>query len=232
MLLMTTEHAPTRRKLNVHKVFRRTHDPIWQLQLGVLFIMILQVFTDNSFLPYNKWFIIIIEAILLVALAVVTSDGYHKVSRTRGTVALSLIAVVAVINIFSLIFLMRALIFSHLTHLSGQQLLMNGLGIYVTNIFMFALWYWEVDGGGPDRRTVGERERDFLFPQMIHTQIAPGGWLPGFLDYVYLSTTNVTNFASADTVPVSHRAKMLMMLQALTSVVIVVLVVARAIGGL
>lgn len=229
---MTTTDTPSRRKMNVRKVFRHTHDPIWQLQLGVLLIMVLQAFTDNSFLPYNKWFIIGIEALLLVALAVVTSDGYHRVSRKRRTVALSLIAVVAVINIFSLIFLMRALLFSHLTTLSGAQLLMNGFVIYITNIFMFALWYWEVDGGGPDRRTVGERARDFLFPQMIHQHIAPVSWLPGFLDYVYLSTTNVTNFASADTVPVSHRAKLLMMLQALTSVIIVVLVIARAIGGL
>lgn len=218
--------------MNVRKVFRHTHDPIWQLQLGVMVIMLLQIFTDNSFLPYNKWFIVAIEAVLMVSLAIVTSDGYHLVSRKRRTVALTLIALVAAINVFSLVFLIRALLFSHLTNLSGAQLLLNGFVIYVTNMFMFALWYWEVDGGGPDRRTVGERRRDFLFPQMIHTHVAPAMWLPGFIDYLYLSTTNVTNFASADTIPVSHRAKLLMMVQALTSVVVVVLVVAWAVSGL
>jgi len=65
---------------------------------------------------------------------------------------------------------------------------------------------------------------------MIHKGVSSEAWLPGFLDYLYVSTTNVTNFASADTVPLSHRAKVMMMIQALVSVVIVVLVAARAIG--
>lgn len=95
---------------------------------------------------------------------------------------------------------------------------------------MFALLYWEIDGGGPDRRVAEEKERDFIFPQMIHPHISRRMWLPGFTDYLYLSTTNVTNFASADTVPVSHKAKLLMMIQALVSVVTVVLVATRAIG--
>ena len=218
------------RKLNVRKVFRRTHDPIWQLQLGVVFVMVLQYFTDDSFLPYNKFIILAFESILMIALAIVTSDGYHRVSRSRRFLALSLIAIVAVINVFSLIFLVRALIFEHTTLLQANQLLQSGFTIYVTNIFMFALLYWEMDGGGPDRRPGVGRARDFLFPQMIHPAITKEGWLPGFTDYLYLSTTNVTNFASADTVPLSHRAKMLMMVQALVSVVTVVLVAARAIG--
>jgi hypothetical protein len=97
---------------------------------------------------------------------------------------------------------------------------------------MFALLYWEMDGAGPDRRVADQRQRDFLFPQMIHKGIAKDGWLPGFTDYLYLSTTNVTNFASADIIPISNRAKMLMMIQALVSVIAVVLVAARTIGVL
>lgn len=217
-------------KLNVRKVFRRTHDPIWQLQFGVLVIMVLQFFTDDSFLPYDKLVIIGFEAVLLLALAVVTSDGYHRVSKSRRTLALLLIAIVAAINIFSLIFLLRDLLFGHLAVVDGTALLQSGFTIYVTNIFMFALLYWEMDGGGPDRRVVIERKRDFVFPQMIHRGISKSGWLPGFMDYLYLSTTNVTNFASADTVPISHRAKLAMMIQALVSVLTVVLVATRAIG--
>lgn len=216
--------------LNVRKVFHRTHDPIWQLQFGVVIIMALQYFTDSSFLPYDKFVIIGFEAVLLVALAVVTSEGYGRVSRSRRLLALTLIAIVAAINIFSLIFLVRALMFEHAVPIDGGQLLLSGFTIYVTNIFMFALLYWEMDGGGPDQRVSSNRVRDFLFPQMIHAAISRGGWLPGFMDYLYLSTTNVMNFASADTIPISHRAKFLMMIQALVSVVTVVLVAARAIG--
>lgn len=214
----------------IHKVFRKTHDPIWQLQIGVLVVMVLQFFTDDSFLPYNKLVIIGFEAVLLLALAIVTSDGYHKVSKSRRTIALSLIAIVAAINIFSLVFLLRALVGDDASVEHGQDLLRSGLVIYGTNIFMFALLYWEMDGGGPDHRIVSSKRRDFLFPQMIHKEIAGEQWRPGFTDYLYLSTTNVTNFASADTIPVSHRAKLLMAIQALVSVVIIVLVIARVIS--
>jgi uncharacterized membrane protein len=217
--------------LRVRKVFRRTHDPIWQLQLGILAVMGMQFFTDDTFLPYDKFLIIAFEAILMLALAIVTSDGYHKVSRPRRSLATVLIAIVAAINVFSLVFLVRALLTGHAT-VSGVELLGNGFTIYLTNIFMFAMLYWELDGGGPDHRVVSERQRDFLFPQMIHQEFSSPNWLPGFTDYLYLSVTNVTNFASADTLPLSHKAKLLMMVQALVSVVAVVLVVARAIGVL
>lgn len=222
----------TRPHANIRKVFRRTHDPIWQLQAGIIVIMVLQFFTNDSFLPYNKLVIIAFEAVLLVALAIVTSDGYHRVSRPRRLLALLLIAIVAAINIFSLIFLVSALLFRDTTTVDGHSLLLSAFTIYVTNIFMFALLYWEMDGGGPDHRVSSKRQRDFIFPQMIYAGVGREGWLPGFLDYLYLSTTNVTNFASADTVPVSHRAKLAMMVQALVSVTAVVLVAARAIGVL
>lgn len=218
--------------VTIQKVFRRTHDPIWQLQIGVIAIMILQYFTNSSFLPYDKFVIITFEAVVLGALAVVTSDGYHRVSRARRVLVMALITIVATINIFSLIFLVEALLFGDTSQLSGHDLLLNGMTIYVTNIFMFALLYWEMDGGGPDHRVVSERRRDFIFPQIIHKAIATPDWLPGFMDYLYLSTTNVTNFASADTIPISHRAKLLMMIQALVSVIAVVLVAARTIGVL
>jgi len=218
--------------LRVRKVFRRTHDPIWQLQLGVLAVMGMQLFTNDSFLPYNKFLIIGFEALVLVALAIVTSDGYHRVSRPRRSLAIVLIGIVAAINIFSLVFLVRALLSGHGYGVSGVELLANGFTIYLTNIFMFAMLYWELDGGGPDNRVASVRRRDFLFPQMIHKELGREGWLPGFIDYLYLSATNVTNFASADTLPLSHKAKLLMMVQALVSVLTVILVVARAIGVL
>jgi hypothetical protein len=218
--------------ITIHKVFRRTHDPIWQLQVGIVAIMILQYFTNSLFLPYDKFVIITFEAIVLLALAIVTSDGYHRVSAARRSLAMILIAIVALINIFSLIFLVQALLFGDTSNVDGHDLLLNGMTIYVTNIFMFALLYWEMDGGGPDRRVSDDRQRDFIFPQMIHPGIARQNWLPGFTDYLYLSTTNVTNFASADTIPISHRAKLLMMIQALVSVIAVVLVAARTIGVL
>lgn len=124
------------KKSPVRKVFRRTHDPIWQLQVGVGVIMLLQLMTNDSFLPYNKFVIIGFEAVLLLALAVVTSDGYHRVSRTRRLVALVLIGIVALINVFSLIFLVKALLFDHVAGVGGHDLLFSGFTIYTPLIFL------------------------------------------------------------------------------------------------
>jgi len=211
------------------KIFRRTHDPIWHLQLGVVAIIGLQVVTAHSFFPANKIILIALELVLLFALTAITSDGYHRISRLRRTVALTLIGVVTAANIFSLIILLDALITGG-SSLSGEELLLNAATIYTTNIFLFALWYWEMDAGGPDRRAAALKNPDFLFPQMVHSYIASSIWRPGFMDYLYLSSTNVMNFASADTLPVSHRAKILMMVQSLVSVATVVLVISRAIS--
>lgn len=216
--------------LTGHKVFRKTHDPIWQLQLGVIAVMLLQALTSSSFLPYNKFIIIGFEAVLLVVLAIVTSDGYSKVSKTRRIAALILITIIAVINMLSLLFLAQYLLSSHPEGLDITEILKSGFAIYTTNIFVFALLYWEMDGGGPDHRVSSAKKHDFIFPQMIHREITSDNWQPGFIDYLYLSGTNVTNFASSDTVPISHRAKLLMLSQALVAVIAIVFVAARAIG--
>lgn len=223
--------APHSSLHHVRKVFTKTHDPLWQMQLGVLIIIGLQLVTSSRFLPFHKLWVVTIEVVLLLALIIVTSEGYARVSRSRRNLAVTLIGLIAAINIFSLILLMDALFVGHAA-VTGRSLLLNGLVIYITNVFMFALWYWEIDGGGPDHRTTLQAKRDFLFPQMVHIKYAGDHWLPGFADYLYLSTTNVTNFASADTVPLSHRAKLLMMIQSLVAVITVVLVLARAVSVL
>lgn len=222
--------APAKRlKPGVRKVFTRTHDPLWQMQLGVVSVIILQLLTSREFLPVGKTWLVAAEVILLLGLIIVTTEGYRNITRSRRNLAIILIAVIAAFNVLSLVLLIGALLFGE-SNLSGRALLANGLVIYITNILMFALWYWELDGNGPDRRASGVVKRDFLFPQMVHERFAGANWLPGFADYIYLSATNVTNFASSDTQPLTHRAKFLMLLQSLVSVVTVVLVLARAIN--
>ncbi|MNH58570.1 hypothetical protein D3C73_103750 [compost metagenome] len=214
----------------MHKLFERNHDPIWHAQLALLFVVCLQFFTNSALLPFNKFAIIGLELFLIIILTFITPAGYAKVNKTRRALGIGLIGFITLINIVSLILLLGALFFGDKA-VDGHDLLINGLVIYVTNIMMFALWYWEMDGGGPEKRATNTTSReDFLFPQMLHPLVFTKKWLPGFIDYLYLSATNVTNFASADTIPVSRRAKALMMIQALASVITVVLVAARAIN--
>ncbi len=214
----------------MHKLFERNHDPIWHAQLALLFVVCLQFFTNSALLPFDKFAIIALELFLIVILTFITPAGYGKVSKTRRALGIGLIGFITLINIVSLFLLLGALFFGDKA-VDGHDLLINGLVVYVTNIMMFALWYWEMDGGGPEKRATNTTSReDFVFPQMLHPLVFTKKWLPGFVDYLYLSATNVTNFASADTIPVSRRAKALMMIQALVSVITVVLVAARAIN--
>jgi hypothetical protein len=143
----------------------------------------------------------------------------------RG-LALALLVVVTISLIGSL-----ALLVVKLPDLrnAGSLLLRSGALLWGTNVLVFALWYWEVDGGGPLRR---HQRRpiayDFLFPQHIRSDSAT--WKPGFIDYVFLAFCFATALSPADTMPLTHRAKLLMMAQALISLLVLVLLVARSVN--
>jgi hypothetical protein len=103
--------------------------------------------------------------------------------------------------------------------------------VWVANVIVFALWYWELDRGGPRQREAdGGDTPDFLFPQMTDAKDLMPGWQPAFSDYLYTSTTNATAFSPTDTLPITGKAKLLMSAQSLSSFVLVVLVTARAVN--
>ena len=94
---------------------------------------------------------------------------------------------------------------------------------------MFATWYWEIDGGGPRKRLIaGHQAADFQFPQQIGGNTS--GWAPGFIDYLFLAFCSATALSPADTMPLARRAKLLMMGEALISLLILFLLVARAVN--
>ena len=95
----------------------------------------------------------------------------------------------------------------------------------------FALLYWELDGGGPAERLPNRRKYpDFAFPENLNPRVAPPGWQPIFTDYLYLGFTNATAFSPTDVMPLARWAKMMMLAQALMSLVVLALVIANAVG--
>ena len=115
----------------------------------------------------------------------------------------------------------------------GRALTFSGIALWATNVLVFALWYYEIDRGGPVARLLGEKYYpDFMFIQMTDDgkRNVPRDWKPGLTDYLYLAFTNGTAFSPTDTMPLTATAKWLMSLQAMVSLVIVILVVARAVG--
>jgi uncharacterized membrane protein len=103
--------------------------------------------------------------------------------------------------------------------------------LWCVNVLLFALWFWQLDAGGPAKRpTAGILERDFYFPQQSDPALFGETWRPTFLDYFYVSYTNAAAFSPTDTMPLSRWAKMLMLVQSAISLSLGLMVVARAVN--
>jgi len=117
---------------------------------------------------------------------------------------------------------------------TGPQLLLSAVVVLVTNVITYALAYWELDDGGPIARALADTRDhpDFQFPQDENRELAQPGWVPALVDYLYLSLTNSVAFSPTDAMPLTHRAKLVMGLEASISLVTILVVGARAINVL
>jgi len=176
------------------------------------------------------WLIPALEIALLLPLSVAAPRRVPGEPSWQRLTAIAIIAVINLANFVSLLLLIHGLV-QRGSRATGEELLVAAVQVWVTNVIVFALWYWELDRGGPDDRASDQhREPDFLFPQMVTPAAALPGWCPAFLDYVYVSFTNSSAFSPTDTMPLTAWAKMLMAVQAFTSLVTVALVAARAVN--
>ena len=188
-----------------------------------------QVLLPDRLTAGPAWMLPMLEGMLLIVLVVAFPSHVKEEHRGRRKAALAMTALVSLANLISLVLLAREL----LRHASpnGRQLLIAGALIWLTNVLIFALWYWAADRGGPGRRATGrDGPPDFLYPQMNDDRIEPNNWRPQFIDYLYVSLTNATAFSPTDTMPLTATAKSLMGLQSLISLVTIGLIVARAVN--
>ncbi|MCU1504107.1 MAG: conserved rane protein of unknown function [Ilumatobacteraceae bacterium] len=170
--------------------------------------------------------------LMLIGLVVANPGRLERRSKWIRRASLALIALISLANAASGARLVIDLVRAEGIRNAGE-LLATGAAIWVTNIIVFSLWYWDTDRGGPVLRAAGERDRpDFLFPQMQLPELAGADWEPLYVDYLYLSFTNATAFSPTDVLPLSRWAKLVMMLQSMISIVVVALVIARAVNVL
>ena len=176
-----------------------------------------------------RWFVVGMTIALMVPLVLTAPRRRLVHSVRRRTAALALIAVVSAANGASIVVLVHLLVTGH--HVNGHELIIAAIHIWCTNVIAFALWFWQLDSGGPvARRQKAEVTPDFLFPQMAAPEFAPPNWQPRFLDYLYLSFTNATAFSPTDTMPLTTWAKMLMLAESGASLLPLVMVAARAVN--
>lgn len=207
-------------------------EPRWPVSVAVVVSIALQITLPQGVAFRPRWLLPAAQALMLIGIIAANPlriDAETK--RLRGaTIALILISSLA--NAWSAGRLVLHLVRGTLIQ-SPARLLLTGGAIWLTNVIVFALWYWECDRGGPAVRVqAGRRYPDFLFAQMQTPDLAPPEWEPGFADYLYLSFTNASAFSPTDVLPLSRWAKMTMMLQAGVSLSTVALVVARAVNVL
>jgi uncharacterized membrane protein len=201
----------------------------WPVSAVVLVVIGLQFALPLKFALSIQKPICILEALLLVALFISNPLRIKRHQLSTRLIGLILTAIMSLSNTASALKLIDVIIAKGVT--DARLLLLTGGSIWMTNIVVFGLWYWELDRGGPGRRAEAERPfPDFLFPQMSDPLYAPTTWHPRFFDYLYTSFTNGSAFSPTDVMPLTRWAKMLMLVQSTTSLVIVGLVIARAVN--
>ena len=185
-----------------------------------------------------RWVVPVLTVLFLVALLVSVPEGRlmqslnwggRQLHLTRRWLSLGVIAVVSAANGASIVLLVHLLVNGATAN--APVLLRAAVHMWVVNVLLFALWFWQLDGGGPvERPACAPHNRDFLFPQQTEPQLMAGGWAPKFLDYLFVSFTNSAAFSPTDALPLSRWAKMLMLVQSAISLSLAVMVVARAVN--
>ena len=211
-------------------------EPRWPSVVAVLFALGLYVALPQQMMGSAgaaaaiHFAIPAVELVLLAPLALGAPHRHAAESVGRRRAAIGLTAVLSVANRLALALLVTRIADGSV---AGAPLLLAAAEIWTTNAIVFALWYWELDGGGPPVRlaNLGGR-RDFAFVQMLNPELAEPGWHPRFVDYLYVSFTNASAFSPSDTLPLTRWAKLLMLVQSWVSIVTVVLVAARAVSML
>jgi uncharacterized membrane protein len=202
----------------------------WPVALAIVGLVALQWLTPRELAFEPRWLLPVLELLLLALVLSVDPFRTSRESRLVRVASLALVALASLALTWSTARLAIALAAGDLSD-DPLVVLITGAVIWLTDVGVFALWYWELDRGGPAARAQARRPYpDLFFPQMAERQLAPSNWRPSFLDYVYLAFTNGTAFSPTHTLPLTHAAKATMLLQASVSFAIIIFVVARAVN--
>lgn len=211
--------------------WHHTHrgEPRWPISLVVLTVIFLQWTLPASLNVSNVKLVCGLEAAILVAVNILNPSRISSHETWPRRLNLALLILMSVANLVSIGNLIHELLISGVT--DAKELLLTGGAIWLTNVVVFALWYWEFDRGGPGARAEARYHvPDFMFPQMSDPDLAEPHWAASFFDYLYMSFTNSSAFSPTDVLPLRRWAKALMLTQSLTSLVVVALVIARAVN--
>ena len=182
----------------------RLHDASWALAVFLVVILIVLMIGDPGRIDREASWLRVVTGVLIAMITIANSASVVKLSADIINVAPS-------------------------TN-SAKTLLAGGAAIWLTNVIAFGLWFWELDRGGAAARAHGRGDPAFVFPEMTNPQFAAADWYPKFVDFLYLSINTSLAFSPTDVLVVRPWAKLLMVAEELISLVVAVLVIARAVS--
>jgi len=203
-------------------------EPRWPASLALVACVALYVVLPNRLVVGPHWLLPVLVALPLAPLSA-RRHRHPDESPWIRHATIGLIALVTLANVISMALLVHHLLVSQVSQ--GRKLIYSAVAVWLTNVIVYGLWFWEVDRGGPHRRASGEKlVIDLQFPQMENPNLAPEHWRPHFTDYLYSSFANGTSFAPADAMPLSFRMKVLFTTESIVSLVTIAIVAARAVN--
>ena len=178
-----------------------------------------------------RWLLVAIVGSLIVPIVIAHRSNNHALNQSLGYLLNSIVTAALILSL--------ALLITQITEhrVTPPQLLRSAAALWVANFLVFASWYWRLDGGGPHQRalTPGHTDGAFLFPQMtMHPEAKTAAgeeeWEPNFVDYLFLAFNTSTAFSPTDVPVLSRWAKILMMVQAMISLLVLALLAGRAVN--
>jgi len=206
-------------------------EPRWPVVLATLAAILMVVLLPERVVLFPAWFPYVIGIALILPMAAVgLSAEKARWLRVERTIMLLFIVAMGVGTLANLASLIGAMV-RRSGEVGGLQLFASSIVVWVSNVLIFSLLYWRIDRGGPEARANNAGTRpDWLFPQAGAPEDAPPDWRPTFVDYLFLGFSTATAFSPTDALPLTSRAKMLMMLESTMSLGTIVVVAARAIN--
>ena len=203
----------------------------WPGALAVLAVVCLLAVLPGRISLFPVWVPYVLGVAVLTPMvgAELTAGKGRWEAIERITTMLFFVIVVG--GAIALLFNLVQAIVNRANEITGLELFASSIGVWITNVLAFTLLYWQLDRGGPGAREKKERMKpDWLFPQTGASEDAPPDWQPTFVDYLFLGFSTATAFSPTDALPLTSRAKILMMLESSISLITLMVVASRAIG--
>lgn len=206
-------------------------EPRWPPVLAIIAVFALLQVLPHHVYVMPRWVAYGVVLVALVPMIAVTLTKGDTLWRRVERAAIMVLAAVYAGNTAAELADMIGIITLRPPETRSISLLSSSLAIWLTNVLTFSLLYWQIDRGGPSVRGV-DAKPDWLFPQASAPGVASPDWRPLYLDYLFLAFNTATAFSPTDVLPLTQRAKMLMMLESAISLLTLVIVAARAVNVL